>query len=338
MLLEIQRLYSDEILNEVLNRYEVSKEHIHFIGGFDSYVYEFIKNNKSYILKITHSIRRTESYIRGEIAWLNFMADHGVRVARAIPSVNGKLVETFGDRDSYFISIVYEKAPGNLPTESDWNAQLFEEWGRVTGQLHSLTKKYRLDNITWKRNEWFEEEHVMIEKYIPSEQKIVIEKSKDLLLRIKQLEINDENYGIIHGDLHYLNYSCKNGKITLFDFDDIAYNYFINDIAVILFYAYWRPLKENSDKQSFMKEFLIQFIKGYEKENKFHAEWFANIPDFLRLRHLTQYIVFLQSVNINSLNQDEKELMEHLKIVIEEDYPIIDFDFNDFSTQLPLLI
>lgn len=336
MLLTIQEQYNENILLEVLKRYDVDKDKVSFIGGFDSYVYEFSKNGNDYILKITHSIRRSANYILGEIEWLNFMAEKGLAVARAIPSTFGNFVETFGDNDSYFISILYEKAPGHLPTDADWNTSLFEEWGRITGKLHALTNTFKSNNPAWKRNEWFEEEHVNIEKYIPADQSIVIQKSKELLERLKKITPGTENYGLIHGDLHFLNFTIKDGRITLFDFDDIAYNYFANDIAVILFYTYWRPLRQSDNKKSFINEFLSSFIKGYNQENHFREEWFYQLQDFLRLRHLVQYIVFLQSVDMTSLNEDEIGYMYHMANVIEQDYLIVDFDFEQFSKQQSL--
>ncbi|WGV60440.1 hypothetical protein QIH01_04730 [Brevibacillus brevis] len=125
MLLTIQEQYNENILLEVLKRYDVDRDKVIFIGGLDSYVYEFSKNGNDYILKITHSIRRSANYILGEIDWLNFMGDNGLAVSRAIPSIFGNFVETFGDNESYYISILYEKAHGHLPTDADWNSPFF---------------------------------------------------------------------------------------------------------------------------------------------------------------------------------------------------------------------
>ncbi|WP_322448275.1 phosphotransferase enzyme family protein [Robertmurraya mangrovi] len=331
MLKEIEMLFNEDILRGFCDRYEVSIQDINMLGGFDSFVYEYERDGQDFILKITHSLRRTSNYIYGEVEWLNYMGDNGVRVSRAIPSKQGNLIEMIGDEVSYFMAICYEKAVGELPNESHWNKDLFEEWGRITGQLHRLTKNYQLNDATYKRNEWHEEEHLQIEKYIPMEQDIVLEKSKALINRIKELPKTVVSYGVIHGDIHHLNfYVDSNNHINLFDFDDIAYNYFINDIAVILFYAYWRPLKEHEDDQEFVDSFLKSFLTGYLSENELDLDWLKQLPDFLRLRHLTQYIVLLQSVDLDQLEEGEKDFLNHLKVVIEKDYPIVDFPFEQF--------
>lgn len=60
-------------------------------------MYEFAKDNESYILKITHTIRRSPDYIMGEMEWLHHLAEGGLSVAKPIPSLNGKDVEEVPD-------------------------------------------------------------------------------------------------------------------------------------------------------------------------------------------------------------------------------------------------
>ncbi|MFE8702701.1 phosphotransferase enzyme family protein [Cytobacillus sp. FJAT-54145] len=328
MLVEIKEKFNESILKKFINIYEIDFKTVEFIGGFDSFVYSYKKDQKDFILKITHSIRRTSAYIKGELDWLNYMAEAGVSVAKAVPSTARNFIETIGTDDDYFMCICYERAPGSPPTEDDWNLALFEEWGSITGKLHTCTKLYANDHGNKTRNHWFQEDYLNIDKYIPEDQKDFRKISKELIEKLKGIPKNVDNYGLIHGDLHFLNFHISKGKITLFDFDDIGFNYFINDLAVILFYAYWRPLKPHEDDQVFIKEFLQSFLKGYEKHNQFNREWFGYLQDFLKLRHIIQYIAFIQSVNLNNLSIDEQEYMDFQKMIIEKGYPIIDFDFT----------
>src|SRR5690348_10485441 len=200
MLPEIKELYNDGILFWFLNRYGVDCETVQFLGDSDSYVYEFRKNDEGFIMKITHSNRRTAEYLLGEIDWLNYLAENGAAVARAVPSIHGELVEILYENNSYFLASIYEKAPGHLPTELDWSAQLFEEWGRTTGKLHALTKKYSVKKEAWKLIHWYDEDFLNVAKYIPTSETVVIQKSNELMDRLKKIPKNQENYGLIHGD------------------------------------------------------------------------------------------------------------------------------------------
>jgi amicoumacin kinase len=325
MLESIEALYNDGILHEVLSRYGITGSEVEFIGGFDSYVYTYKKGNEKYILKITHSLRRSKEEMIDEANFLLYLKNNGAAVAAAIPSLNGNLVEVIPIQDEgYFLSMAYEEAAGKTPASEDWNSEFFYEWGRATGELHCLSSNYSPKN--WSRKHWLEEEYLNVEKYIPADQKTVIEKSKLLIERLKQLPRENEFYGIVHGDLHYLNFFLDDGKIQLYDFDDIHYNHFVNDIAVVVFYAYWRPLSKETDFETFLNHFL----QGYLSRHVLSKETFLLLPEFLKVRHLILYIAALQELTHASLNAEEKDFLMGLRKVIEEDLPIVNFDFDHF--------
>ena len=57
-----------------------------------------ITADRPIILKLTHSSHRQVPLILGEIDFTNYLADNGVNVSRAIPSLDGNLVETLEGR------------------------------------------------------------------------------------------------------------------------------------------------------------------------------------------------------------------------------------------------
>ena len=73
---------------------------------------------------------------------------------------------------------------------------------------------------------------------------------------------------LIHFDAHEMNYFLdETGIPNLFDFDDCTYNWFANDIAMVLFYI----VIGEKDQQAFTLNFMRQFIKGYKRENQFQS-------------------------------------------------------------------
>src|SRR5215203_6618390 len=94
---QIKDLYSDAVLQEALARYGGTVQQTQELKAFESFIYEFERDSQPYILRISHSLRRSESLIEGEVDWINFLAQGGVSVARAIPSLTGKLVESIDD-------------------------------------------------------------------------------------------------------------------------------------------------------------------------------------------------------------------------------------------------
>ncbi|MFD2443013.1 phosphotransferase enzyme family protein [Bacillus sp. CGMCC 1.16607] len=328
MLKSIEELYSKEILNEVFARYGIQENDANFLGGFDSYVYEYKNDRNNLILKVTHSFRRTKEEVMDEINWLQYLKENKVSVSGVLPSINGNLVEVYPlGEGNYFLSTLYEKALGTSPTIEDWNEKLFEEWGQITGRLHSLAIDYK--PLQWSRKNWLDEEYLNVEKYILNDQEIVREKSLNLVKKMKELPKNKNQFGIVHGDLHYMNFFLNQGEIQLFDFDDIHYNFFINDLAVIIFYAYWRPLSEYKNENEFEK-MLLHFFKGYLKEKTMDKELFLLLPEFLKVRHLILYIAALQEIDPMSQSEEEGKFLVGLKEVIEKDYPIVALNFEEF--------
>ena len=95
-------------------------------------------------------------------------------------------------------------------------------------------------------------------------------------------------YGLIHQDAHGNNFLVdETGRITLFDFDECAYSWFINEIAIVLFYI----IMDAEDWPVFTQEFISHFLRGYVKANPLEAKWLKEIPNFLKLREMELYAV-----------------------------------------------
>ncbi|MES5397845.1 phosphotransferase enzyme family protein [Bacillus amyloliquefaciens] len=327
---DIQAIFEeDKVLAKAGEIYGFTK--FQFIADAENYVYEIVKDNQAYILKITHTIRRTPEYILGEMEWLHHLTKGGLSAAKPIPSLNGRDVEEVPDgKGGAFLLRVYEKAPGRKVEESDWNGTLFYELGKYTGNMHRLTKSYRLSDPKYKRQEWDEEEQLKLRKYVPEDQHLVFERADALMEELRRLPKNPENYGLVHADLHHGNFNWDNGKITAFDFDDSGYNWFVNDISILLYNILWYPVIPYEDKAAFTEEFMTHFMKGYKEENDLDPAWLEKIPDFLRLRHMLIYGLLHQAFDLDSLGDEELEMLKGFRRDIENKTPITEYNFTSF--------
>ncbi|WP_424161605.1 phosphotransferase enzyme family protein [Bacillus amyloliquefaciens] len=325
---DIQAIFEeDKVLAKAGEIYGFTK--FQFIADAENYVYEIVKDNQAYILKITHTIRRTPEYILGEMEWLHHLTKGGLSAAKPIPSLNGRDVEELPDgKGGAFLLRVYEKAPGRKVEESDWNGTLFYELGKYTGNMHRLTKSYRLSDPKYKRQEWDEEEQLKLRKYVPEDQHLVFERADALMEELRRLPKNPENYGLVHADLHHGNFNWDNGKITAFDFDDSGYNWFVNDISILLYNILWYPVIPYEDKAAFTEEFMTHFMKGYKEENDLDPAWLEKIPDFLRLRHMLIYGLLHQAFDLDSLGDEELEMLKGFRRDIENETPITEYNFT----------
>jgi Ser/Thr protein kinase RdoA (MazF antagonist) len=329
----IKARYSDSILHETMQRYGIAAGQIRPLDAFESFIFEFERGGAGFILRLGHSLRRNQALINGEADWLNHLADGGLSVARAIPSENGNLVEMVEDgQGGQFLAAAFVKARGRRPWLAGWTPTLYETFGELLGGMHARTIDYLPADPSWKRPEWDDEHFEFVDHFLPPSEIVTRQKYQILLDHLHSLPKEEESYGLIHQDAHGGNMLVDDtGRITLFDFDDCAYSWFIHDIAIVLFYI----SMDATDAPAFTQEFMSCFLKGYRRMANLDLKWLQEIPYFLKLRELELYAVIHRDFDVNNIdNAWCARFMQQRKQKIEQDVPFIGFDFNKLS---PLL-
>ncbi|HUV27440.1 MAG TPA: phosphotransferase [Anaerolineales bacterium] len=324
---KIKERYSDQILYHAMTAFGIRADQIQILDGFESFIYEFDRDNKSYILRIGHSLRRSENLMRGEIDWINYLHQGGAGVSQAIVSEAGDLVIRIDDGfGECFLATAFEKACGSPPRKDDLGTGFYENYGRLLGKIHALTKTYLPAEPAWKRMEWDGPEMSEIQALSQESESVIIDKYTDLKRNLDALPKSRESYGLIHQDAHLGNlFVDEMGAITLFDFDDCTYSWFMNDIAIVLFYI----ALGQEDQAAFTKEFMTRFLRGYRLENQMKEEWLVQIPSFLKLREIDLYAVIHRSFDVDNLDDPwVANYMRDRKTRIENGVPFIDFDFG----------
>ena len=51
----VKELFTEEVLEITSKLYGIEREDLYNVGGFENYIYGFDKDNKSYIVRITHN-------------------------------------------------------------------------------------------------------------------------------------------------------------------------------------------------------------------------------------------------------------------------------------------
>jgi Ser/Thr protein kinase RdoA (MazF antagonist) len=164
-----------------------------------------------------------------------------------------------------------------------------------------------------------------VESFFPVSDIKVRKRYRELLKYIENLPKDRDSYGIVHQDAHAGNFFVDDDqKITLFDFDDCCYSWFVNDIAIILFYI----VMGTKDKKEFAHEFMKYFLKGYKRENYLDTIWFKEIPYFLKLREIDLYSVIHRSFDPTNISPWSERYMNGRKEKIENNEPYIDIDID----------
>jgi Ser/Thr protein kinase RdoA (MazF antagonist) len=326
----IRDRYNDTILQQAMQRYGIANGQIRPLDAFESFIYTFERGERAYILRIGHTFRKSEALIRGEVDWINYLAAGGVSAAKAILSETGQLVETVDDgQGGQFLVTAFEHAPGQPPWEL-WTPTLYETYGRLLGSMHMLAEQYQPADIAWKRPEWDEALFELVERYLPASESAACARYQELLAHLHTLPKTPTTYGLIHQDAHGSNFFVDNaGRITLFDFDDCAYSWFGNDIAIVLFYI----VQDADDPPTFTRDFMTHFLRGYREAHPFDRMWLKEIPHFLKLREIELYAVIHRDFDVTAIDHEWcARFMRDRKYKIEHDLPFIAFDFESLAT------
>ena len=282
MLTEIRKLFN-------LEKYEMKEVESH--EGGRNWIF-LCENEGKYRFAIRISLtgdRREEEYL-AETEFVHYLAANGGAVTDVFPSVNGKLVEqTVYDGRKAFISC-FAYAKGMLISDNGYRyregaplSEYFYNTGKTLGKIHQLAKEYVPRH---KRADYFDKYNM---EYL---NELISDKYKDLKKAIaKRLETfalfskESDVYGLVHFDYSDGNYhiDMETGNITVFDFDNCMYCWYMFDLANLWTHGVgWFQFETDAEKRRIgMKDYFDTVIAGYRSETEVSEEMLAKLPLFI---------------------------------------------------------
>ena len=322
--------FNEDILQAACRLYEIPAGQIKSLDGFESFIYEFERADGQFILRIGHSERRSPDLIRGEVDWINYLAAHGVTVARGVLARPGNLIELLADgTGGHFLCTAFVKAHGGHATREHFNDRLFLNYGRLLGRMHALAKPYALPNPAWRRFDWDHPVNNTPDRQLPPAEALIREKYQAVYEHLQALPRDSEGYGMIHQDAHLGNMFVDAAyNLTLFDFDDCVYGHFIYDIAMVLLYA---ALWDKDRMPGFTAHFMPIFLQGYREHNRLDPRWLQELPNFLKLREIDLFAAILSTQGETPEDDWAARFMEGRRPRIENDAPFIAYDWESLA-------
>ena len=326
----IRKRFNADILAAAGRYYGLEPADLRELSAAESFIFAYKREGQAYILRLAHSVRRNETLIRGEVDWINYLAAHGVSVARAVTSARGRLVEQIPDgHGGHFITTSFVRAPGNNPFRNgQWGVKLFAQYGQTIGRMHALSKQY-VPNPAGQRGHWNDPGHLNVLPWLPPGDKKIAGKFIDLVAHIQTFPKNIGTYGMIHQDAHAGNFFVdEKGQMTLFDFDDCVYGWYVYDLAMVLFYA----VTNVPEPETFGREFFTHFLRGYRTENSLPPEWSTQTPYFLKLREIDLYAQIHRIFDVDNLDDPwVADYMSGRRERILNDIPYLALDWTMFE-------
>lgn len=344
----VVQICEQEVLDPVTRLYGTSKDRL---SKFDDYegcanlVYQYTYGDQARVLRLSYRPERCVERIQAELHFVNYLAECGVRVSRPVSSENGNLFEVVQAGGVSFIAVSFIQGRGMRVPDNGYRyrkgvpiEEYFQNWGQMLGQMHRLTKAYQPLNEFVRRPEWHSWDYFT--GFPAGERLPAIQKKYELLIaELHALPKDADAYGLIHFDFNDGNFTVDydNGDITVFDFDDCCYFWFMYDLACAweggIGRAMFRPLAE---RKAFMDHYMEQVMEGYSRENTLSAGWFERMPLFLRLIQMQELMHYAQY-----LDEPDEELQAELRYkirCIEDDIPYMGFFDDVFSPERPFAL
>lgn len=322
---KIRGYFNNQVLCEAAASFTVTLPELVELDGFENFIYEYQKEGKDYILRISHISRRTPDMIEAEMHWIQYLHQNQVNCSQPLKSNNGHLVEVIGTGENQFVVCAFDKVPGCRVTEELDTKQFRFNYGRQLGRMHRVTRDYQPGNF--QRIQWFDDELVRnFGEVVPVDQVEVIRRMTENTQQILSMTPNKDNYGLIHADVHLGNFFVQQDDIFLYDFDDSQYAFFAADIAIVMFYFAGRCPNSRS-REDFIREFYQDFMKGYLSEYQLPLDELRKIPIFLKQREIILYAAVLQAYRGVDFDEWANWYMTGRREKIEQGIPFLDMDF-----------
>jgi len=300
-------------------------------GGYENRMFGVDAPENRLAIRVTPPGHKTLTEVEAEVDWLVYLSENDAPVARVVPSRNDNLVETITTDAGTIFVVCFEWAPGHLVTKEDFSPELFQTWGKAVGMMHRLTKDYKKAAQSPGRKQWLEDAY-LDRALIPSDQDLVLQRFDMLIDHFKNRPVTRDLFGLIHQDVHHGNLFLDGKQLTVLDFDDSVFGFFVFDIANALGFSIWEKPEKMSNRQ-FADFYLKYFMKGYQKENRLDESWVEDLPKALKLFEFIHYNAFNMDYDLagkgsfDTLDERTQQILSRYRKSIEEDLPYIENTF-----------
>jgi Ser/Thr protein kinase RdoA (MazF antagonist) len=249
-------------------------------------------DEKKFVLRISSTGDRTEKDYLAETEFVHYLAKGGAPVADVIPSVNGKFVEVVDDGEAPVFISLFEYAKGVLLCDNGYRyredaplEEYFYNTGKALGKIHELSKGFE-PNTDHRRPDYFDKYNMeYISRLIPDTYSDLKNAIARRLEKFRTLPTDSQSYGLVHFDYSDGNYhiDMTNGNITVFDFDNCMYCWYMFDLANLYLHGegWFRYESDPAKREAGMQNYFNTILKGYKSETTISDALLNQLPLFI---------------------------------------------------------
>lgn len=229
--------------------------------------------------------------LENELIWITEIEKYtDINTAGVYKGKNQKMIQQFtsGAGNMYFYSI-QSFISGNTIKDMDGEAMLsgMELVGYTAAKLHCMEEKNPHSPNEFKRFTWDIEDtlgerarwgNFMVFPGIKDfESKILKACSEKITDKLNIYGRKHDRYGLIHADLHTENLIVDKDRISLIDFDDCGYGWYLYDLASAV-----------SQQSENINELVKAYLRGYERVRLLSKQDIEMADTFVLLRRLVR--------------------------------------------------
>lgn len=292
---------------EALKQYDFEVQRLRLVNNETNCTFRVdTADGQTYALRISLPDVHSYDEIEAEIAWqLAVARETDIPTARPIPSSEGSYVVTASapgvpePRHCVLFSWLRGRALEEVASPAE-----FEKFGVLAGKLHQHSASYdppnpevirRMDRLYPFDDPEKILDEATAEHFPPDAYSMLVEMRNAAEREISWLFSGGRSPQIIHGDLHWWNVMSNRGRLQVIDFEDLAWGFPVQDIAVTLYYT-----TRSDDYEALCDAFRT----GYESISR----WPEMYPGQIEL-HMVHRAVDLFNFVLNSTYREDRDLL-----------------------------
>ena len=163
--------------------------------------------------------------------------------------------------------------------------EYFYNTGKTLGKIHELSKHFE-PTTDHRRPDYFDKYNMeYINRLIPDTYSDLKNAIAVRLEKFHDLPTNNQDYGLVHFDYSDGNYhiDMTNGSITVFDFDNCMYCWYMFDLANLYLHGegWFRQEPDPAKRAACMQQYFNTILKGYKSETSISDELLNQLPLFI---------------------------------------------------------
>lgn len=262
---------------------------VSLLNHSENTTYALQAGGRRYVLRVHRLGYHSAEAIAIELDWLAAVSrDTAIRTAAPVAGADGALVQPFATRQPEARhSVLFEFLDGEEPDESGDLAAAFEQLGGITAELHAHSRRWtagrpRLARPVWdfehtlgSRPIWGEPRHGIGVTAVVAAQ---LERGiREVRARLEAYGADAQRFGLIHADLRLANLLVHEGRVSVIDFDDCGYGWFLYDLGSALSFI---------EHRDYVPALVDAWVRGYERQAPLDEADIAMIPTFVMMRRL----------------------------------------------------